>query len=203
MPNRGDRGGAQTRARIADVATGLFIQHGFEEVTIADVAAAAGVSKVTVFHYFERKEDLLLDRLPDAVDIARSAVRDRAPGTGVVTAMRHAAVRLAEQRHPLSGLAENAEPVMRTFTTSPALIARLRAFEHEIESALADELRADAVFTGDSDLAATLLVAAYRHVAVETVRQRLAGGELDEVARDHQARITAAFSAVEHGIPDG
>lgn len=203
MPNRGDRGGAHTRARIANVATGLFIEHGFEEVTIADVAAAARVSKVTVFNHFERKEDLLLDRLPDAVDIARSTVRDRSPGTGVVTAMRHAAMQLAEQRHALSGLAENAEPVMRTFTTSPALIARLRAFEHEIESALADELRADAIFTGDGDLAATLLVAAYRYVAVETVRQRLAGGKLDQVARDHQARITAAFNAIEHGIPGG
>jgi hypothetical protein len=96
-----------------------------------------------------------------------------------------------------------AEPVIRMFTTSPALVARLRAFEQEIENALADELRADAVFTGDADLAATLLVAAYRYIAVETVRQRLAGGQLDQVARDHQARITAAFNAVEHGIPGG
>jgi len=50
-------------------------------VTIAEVAAAAGVSKVTVFSHFERKEDLLLDRLPDAVDIVRAAVRERAADT--------------------------------------------------------------------------------------------------------------------------
>ncbi|MFD7710867.1 TetR family transcriptional regulator [Streptomyces sp. NPDC059786] len=43
MPNRGDRGGARTRARIAEAATGLFLERGFEDVTIAEVAAAAGV----------------------------------------------------------------------------------------------------------------------------------------------------------------
>lgn len=50
---------------------------GFEDVTIAEAAAAAGVSTVTVFSHFERKED----RLPDAVDIVRAAVRERAADT--------------------------------------------------------------------------------------------------------------------------
>ena len=76
MPNRGDRGGSKTRAHIADVATGLFLERGFDNVTIVEIAAAAGVSKVTVFSHFERKEDLLLDRLPDVVEIARAAVRE-------------------------------------------------------------------------------------------------------------------------------
>jgi AcrR family transcriptional regulator len=47
VPNRGDRGGSLTRARIAHVATGLFLERGFDDVTIAEVAAAAGVSKET------------------------------------------------------------------------------------------------------------------------------------------------------------
>ncbi|MBI0378222.1 helix-turn-helix transcriptional regulator, partial [Streptomyces albiflaviniger] len=67
MPNRGDRGGAQTRARIASVATQLFLERGFDDVTINEVAAAAGVSKVTVFAHFDRKEDLLFDRFPDCL----------------------------------------------------------------------------------------------------------------------------------------
>lgn len=203
MPNRGDRGGSKTRAHIAAVATELFLAHGFDDVTIAEIAAAAGVSKVTVFSYFERKEDLLLDRLPDAVDIVRAAVRERAAEVSAVEALRQAALALAERRHPLSGLSGDVEPFMRTLMASPALTARLRAFGHEIETVLAGELRADAGFSGDSALAAALLVAAYRTVAVESVRRRLGGGDLADIAATHRQRLDEAFDAVEHGISTG
>ncbi|MET0424531.1 MAG: helix-turn-helix domain-containing protein, partial [Actinoplanes sp.] len=102
MPNRGDRGGSRTRAHIADVATGLFLERGFDDVTIVEVAAAAGVSKVTVFAHFDRKEDLLLDRLPDVVEIARAAVRERAGEVGVVEAIRRTLLALTDERHGLS-----------------------------------------------------------------------------------------------------
>jgi AcrR family transcriptional regulator len=201
MPNRGDRGGAQTRGRIAAVATGLFLERGFDNVTIAEVAAAAGVSKVTVFAHFERKEDLLLDRLPDAVRITRSAIRDRADDRTVVEAVQQAALALAERRHALSGLSEGAEPFLRTLMTSPALIARLREFEYEIETELAAELEPDGRFAGDSALTAALLVAAYRTVAVETIRRRLAGDDLAVIAAAHRQRLLDAFAAVARGLP--
>ena len=52
----------ETRQHISDVATGLFLEHGFDAVRVADVATAAGVSEKTVYNYFETKEALLLDR---------------------------------------------------------------------------------------------------------------------------------------------
>ncbi|MCH0558431.1 TetR family transcriptional regulator [Streptomyces sp. MUM 16J] len=201
MPKRGDRGGAQTRARIAAAATDLFLKRGFEDVTTAEVAAAAGVSKVTVFAHFDRKEDLLLDRLPDALDATRSAIRERADGTDVLEAIRRAALALAAQRHPLSGLSEGAEPLLRTLTGSTALISRLRQFEYEIEKELAAELDADAHFRGDSALVAALLVAAYRTVAVDTVRRRLAGDDLTEISEAHHSRLEHAFEVLTTGIP--
>ena len=76
MPRTDARGGPQTRARISDVATQLFLERGFDGVTVAEVAREAGVSSVTVFKHFPRKEDLLLDRTDDAVEVLRSAVRD-------------------------------------------------------------------------------------------------------------------------------
>ncbi|MFI6215318.1 TetR/AcrR family transcriptional regulator [Nocardia brasiliensis] len=200
MPNRGDRGGSKTRARIAEVAQELFVGRGFDNVTIADVAAAAGVSKVTVFSHFERKEDLLFDRLPDVVEIVRHAIRQRGTTIDAVEALRRAAVALGEERHVLSGLAGDIEPMMRTVTASPALIARLRAFASEIETALTAELDQDPAFSGDSALAAALLVAAYRTVAVETVRRRLAGDDLTHLTATHRKRLNQAFDAVEHGI---
>jgi AcrR family transcriptional regulator len=203
MPNRGDRGGSRTRAHIAAVATGLFLERGFDDVTIAEIAAAAGVSKVTVFAHFERKEDLLLDRLPDAVEVVRAAIRERPDGISPVEALRQAALALAEQRHALSGLSEGVEPFVRTLTASPALMARLRAFGYEIEAALAAALRADARFAGDSALTAALLVAAYRTVAAESVRRRLDGGDVAGIAATHVRRLNEAFDAVEYGISAG
>ncbi|MER6667962.1 TetR family transcriptional regulator [Amycolatopsis japonica] len=200
MAKRGDRGGSKTRAHIADVATGLFVERGFDDVTVAEVAAAAGVSKVTVFSHFERKEDLALDRLPDAVGIARSAIRDRPDGVSVVEAFRRTALALAEEQHPLSGLSEAGEPLARTVAGSRALIARLREFEHEIEAEVADELESDARFSGDSALAAALIVAAYRTVAVTTTRRRLAGDELAGVVAAHCERLNATFGALDMAL---
>jgi AcrR family transcriptional regulator len=200
MPNRGDRGGSKTRAHIADVATGLFLDRGFDDVTIVEVAAAAGVSKVTVFKHFDRKEDLLLDRLPDVVEIARAAVRERADEVSAVEAIRQTLLALADERHGLSALDEGIKPFLRIVVEAPTLIARLRVFEHEIEAALAEELAADERFSGDSALLAALVVAAYRIVAVATVRRRLAGDDLADVAAAHRQRLNQAFDAIEYGV---
>jgi len=50
----------QTREAIAQAAMALFVEHGFDAVTVADVARAADVSEKTVFNYFPAKEDLVL-----------------------------------------------------------------------------------------------------------------------------------------------
>src|SRR3954454_4418432 len=99
MPRTGERGGPQTRAKISQVATRLFLERGFDAVTVADVAREAGVSSVTVFKHFPRKEDLLLDREVDAVELLRAAVQDRAPGADVLTALRDMAFHLVDTRH--------------------------------------------------------------------------------------------------------
>src|SRR3954452_14589368 len=101
MPRTGERGGPQTRARILEVSNRLFLEHGYDTVTIAEVAREAGVSSVTVFKHFPRKEDLLLDRADDAMDVLRTAVRD---GGDVLASLHQATLRLADERHALSGL---------------------------------------------------------------------------------------------------
>jgi AcrR family transcriptional regulator len=50
------------RQMISDTATAMFLERGFEEVRVAEVAAACGVSEKTVYNYFPTKESLLLDR---------------------------------------------------------------------------------------------------------------------------------------------
>src|SRR6478672_9202977 len=121
MPRTGERGGPQTRARIAEIAARLFLERGFDAVTVAEVAREAGVSSVTVFNHFPRKEDLFLDRAVDAGDVLRSAVRDRAPAGDVLASLRDAALRLVDAGHPLSGLNDRSIPFFRTVAASPAL----------------------------------------------------------------------------------
>src|SRR5690349_6126904 len=103
-PSLRERKKQATRQRISDVATGLFVERGFDEVTVAEVARAADVSAMTVFNYFPRKEDLFLDRIPQAVDMFTEAVRQRDPAQSPLAALRALALQLLDQRHPLGGI---------------------------------------------------------------------------------------------------
>ncbi|WDO08668.1 TetR/AcrR family transcriptional regulator [Streptomyces murinus] len=189
-----------TRRRISDIATQLFRERGFDAVTVAEVARAADVSAMTVFNYFPRKEDLFLDRIPEAADLLATAVRERAPGEPPLTALRRLTLRLLDERHPLSAVGENYVPFWRIVIGSPALRARAREGVEEVETALAAAL-ADTgtpdTGTPDPDLLASLVVAAYRTVFVGTARRLLAGDPEAEVAEDHRARLETAFTALE------
>lgn len=50
-----------TRQRLQDHAIRLFAQRGFDDVTVEEVANAAGVSHMTFFRYFPTKESVVLD----------------------------------------------------------------------------------------------------------------------------------------------
>lgn len=86
---------ADNRRRLAECAFRLFVERGFDAVTVADIAAAAGVSVTTLFSYFPVKESLVFD-----VNLRQSAglieaVRSRSPGTPVVDAVEaHASATL-------------------------------------------------------------------------------------------------------------
>jgi AcrR family transcriptional regulator len=79
---------ARTRLAISDVATHLFIEKGFEKVTVAEIADAAHVSVKTVFNYFASKEELFFDRADDVCDALLEAIRQRPDGMSVLEAIR-------------------------------------------------------------------------------------------------------------------
>lgn len=201
MARTSERGGSQTRRRISDIATVMFLDKGFDTVTVADVAKEAGVSSVTVFKHFPRKEDLLFDREEDAVEILRAAVRDRALGTDVLASLREVAFRLLDDRHALSGVKEGSIPFFRTVAASPALIARAREIASELEVTLAGELERDPSFSGDAALFAALVVAGYVTVLTGTARRVIAEGSPDPVVDNHRERLTGLFDALRDGLP--
>ncbi|MBM7439315.1 TetR/AcrR family transcriptional regulator [Streptomyces sp. HB132] len=132
----------RTRDAIGDAAVSLFLQHGFDRVSVNDVAAAAEISKPTLFRYFPTKEDLVLYRFADHQGESARVVRDRESGIEPVTALhRHFRAGL-EQYDPVTGLNDHPEVVAfhRLVFTTPSLAGRLMRYRLEDEEALADAL---------------------------------------------------------------
>jgi AcrR family transcriptional regulator len=85
---RRERKKAQTRQALADAALELFLERGYDEVGVKDVADAADVSVTTLFKYFPSKEALLFDQEDDIEAALVLAVRGRPPGHTIVDALR-------------------------------------------------------------------------------------------------------------------
>jgi AcrR family transcriptional regulator len=66
------------RQQLSDTATAMFLDRGFDQVRVAEVAEACGVSEKTVFNYFPTKESLVLDRLEATVASLRDGLADPA-----------------------------------------------------------------------------------------------------------------------------
>jgi AcrR family transcriptional regulator len=71
---------ARTRAAIVAAGADLFQRHGYDETTIADIAAAADIGTRTFFGYFSSKEELLFPQSDERVAAALHAVDTRSPG---------------------------------------------------------------------------------------------------------------------------
>lgn len=199
MPRTDARGGPQTRQRISNVATQLFIERGFDAVTVAEIARAAGVSSVTVFNHFPRKEDLLLDRAGDGEELLQQAIRDRGE-LSVLESLQRMALRLAEEGQAFAFLSPDAGPFFRTVAASPALIARAREIAANLQRTLAEELQRDARFTGDPALFAALFVAGYTTVALENARRLIDGEAPKSIEADHGVRVERLFGALRSGV---
>ncbi|MFD9907154.1 TetR/AcrR family transcriptional regulator [Streptomyces sp. NPDC059063] len=138
----------QTKQRISDIATGLFLEHGFVTVTVADVAEKADVSVNTVYNYFPAKEDLFLDRGVEMVDRLSRWVRGRRTGESAAAAVLRELRALVEGVSPTVGLFAGYADFMKVITDSPALRSRLWAFQQEsladLEATLREEAGPDA-----------------------------------------------------------
>ncbi|MEU0125050.1 TetR/AcrR family transcriptional regulator [Streptomyces albidoflavus] len=203
-----ERKKAETYRRLSETAVGLFLEHGFERVTVADVAAAAGVSKPTLFRYFPAKEDLVLHRLADHEGEAGAVVAGRPPGCSPLAALRGHFLAGLDRRDPVTGL--NDEPGVLAFHAllygTPSLVARLHTHQERDEAALAEAL-APADSGGETGagvgerLAAGQIVAVRRVLAQENWRLIAAGGRADDLAEEAARVAGGAFDQLCRGLP--
>ncbi|GAB2956976.1 TetR family transcriptional regulator [Streptomyces pseudoechinosporeus] len=183
---------------VSEVAIGLFLERGFDAVSVAEIAAAAEISKPTLFRYFPAKEDLVLHRFADHEDEAARVVDERSEGQSPLDALRVHFLDGLERCDPVTGL-NDAEPVLayhRLLYGTPSLVARLSGFLERSEEALARVLGGDL----EARLAAGQIVAVRRILAMENVRRMAAGERAEEVRADAVAAAGLAFRQLEAGL---
>ncbi|MGK4579838.1 TetR/AcrR family transcriptional regulator [Kitasatospora sp. HPMI-4] len=209
----------RTRQAIADAAIGLFLANGFDRVSVAEIAAAAEVSKPTLFRYFPAKEDLVLHRFSDHQGESGRVVRARRAGEGPLAALRrHFLDRLAE-RDPVTGLCADPEVLAfrRLVYETPSLSSHLLGFIAADTDALAEALAGAVAGSGGGavagavagagggapELTARLLAAQYlavHHALAYRNWSRLASGmPLPEAADGAVADAGTAFTLLASG----
>ncbi|NBH12153.1 TetR family transcriptional regulator [Amycolatopsis sp. SID8362] len=84
------------RAQVSEMALDLFLDRGYEQTTIDDICAVAGISRSTFFRYFPSKEDVFANETSTAVDEIAQALRERPDHEAPWSALRHAMSPLVE-----------------------------------------------------------------------------------------------------------
>ncbi|MEU1424453.1 TetR family transcriptional regulator [Kitasatospora sp. NPDC005751] len=185
---RRERKKAATRQALADAALRLFTEHGYDRVTVRDVAEAADVSTTTLLKHFPSKEALVFDQETDREADLVAAVRDRAPDRSVPGALR-AYVEDAQLRAP------DADPRFRAFADlvrdTPALSEYARRMWTRHQEALAHAV-ADATGAEPDDPRCAALA-----------RFTLEASALARDSADPARALDAAFDLLEHGWQAG
>ncbi|WP_035611428.1 TetR/AcrR family transcriptional regulator [Haloferula sp. BvORR071] len=176
MPASSDRRSRKrqaTRQAISDAATRLFIERGFDQVTVDEIAAAADVGRMTVFNHFVRKEDMFFDRDEEGREILREALQQRDPGVAPLEAYRLLAHRLVAERSPAIEFSSRSRAFVEAVEASETLKARARAIRDEFAQVVALALSAGAGRPGDdpeAQLAASLLLATWSVAFIQAHR---------------------------------
>jgi AcrR family transcriptional regulator len=186
----------QTREEIAGKAMELFVRRGFDHVTVAEVAEAAGVSQKTVFNYFPTKEDLFYDEVPAREAALVDAVRNRKPGESIPSALErmHSA---ACGRMCSRGFATFA----RVIEESPALQAKELEVMARFTDALAGAIRTElGVHELDARIAANALVGVHWQHFRNARSRALAGQHGPSAARRLRSELKRAYRLLENGL---
>ncbi len=123
-----DRTRRAMQTDIAAAAMNLFLEHGFDNVTVSEIAGEVGVSARSLYRYFGTKEDMVLGHLADSGRTVKAALEarpaDEAPWDALV-----AALHVLEDDPAYSP--ERALKISTMFYETPSL--RARQFEKRLQ----------------------------------------------------------------------
>ncbi|MDF4252380.1 TetR/AcrR family transcriptional regulator [Streptomyces sp. WMMB303] len=204
----------RTYRAISDAAVSLFLEKGFDTVSVSEIAEAAEVSKPTLFRHFPTKEDMALHRFADHEDEAARVVAGRPARESPLTALENHFLAGLRARDPVTGLCDEPEVLAfhRLLYGTPELVARLHSYTARSEEALADALAtgADDPADGAADagatpgltarLAAGQLVTSQRVLATANWRRIAGGASADSVSAVAQEDARRAFALLRTGL---
>jgi AcrR family transcriptional regulator len=201
----------RTRQAISTAALRLFVERGYDQVSMADVAQAAEVALKTVYNYFGSKEALLFGDNVAAQDGLLTAIAQRRPGESVLATMRRGlryfAAGLLGDRSAVPGdwpLPVHVEAqVLRVVAGSPALQAHLREMFTRAEPVIAQELARETGAGPDSIepyVAAMALVGVLRVLFERFLTTGTSGRDKAAVTKEFAGWAQAALDRLEQGF---
>jgi len=189
----------ETGVRLWQAAVRLFAERGFDAVSTAEIAAAADVSKMTLYNYFPTKEDLVLMPIEDHIDEPARVVRARAEGQTPVAALRAQFLAAMAERDPATGLsdAESFQQIQRLIRGTPSLLARALRYEITRVDTLADALAEPGPAAPFDRVRARQIMGVINALVEHNVARVLGGEKADEVYPDAVELAGRGFDLLE------
>lgn len=193
-----------TRGLLIKTAVELFDDRGFDNVSVAEVAETAGVSKMTVFNYFDTKEDLVTDVVKHHIVEPATVVRERAVGQTPHEAMQEFFLESLAEREPFTGLSDHPDVlrILGLVLQTPALLVRTLQYRHESERLLAEALVEEASSEFTARVIAAQIHATQQTLVDENRRRIFAGESPDDVYPDAVGATKHAYRWLERGLGD-
>jgi AcrR family transcriptional regulator len=143
-PSLHERKQELVRAELASAAWDLFGRKGYEATTVAEIAAAAGVSRRTFFRYYASKEDVLTETSDELAEEMLAAVAERPLDEPPFLAIERALVPVLEGRLVPSDRSRTIIRLLReSRTLRRAMLERHALMEERLAAQLADRLGTD------------------------------------------------------------
>lgn len=178
------------RRELTDIAQHLFAQRGYSETTMEDIAAAAGMSKRTLFRYFASKDDLVLGKYDVFGERLAEALAARPVDEPLWTSLRRV-LDLTVVYFEDGEARDRSEAMERIVRSTPALYAGYLERLSRAERLVADEAQRRLTGPGAALRASVITGAAFACLAAAQREFHERGGEADI-----GALLDAAMTAV-------
>lgn len=176
----------ETRQRIVEAGLGLFKANGYEATTLDAIAAAAGISRRTFFHYFKSKDEILISMQAGLGEQLSAAIGREPAEKRPLTALRDAMLGLVTPYAPAELLV-----IDKLMRSSEIVQARKQASYIRDEALVLSALREH--WPGEPEPQMRLLAS----FAIATVRLSLDSFSREEGRRSLATLVEESFEALE------